>query len=78
MEKDLLDCARKNIREASDFVMKCGAPKESAFCLAISRCNCEQCKECEIRGGTCKGIWEHKDFVDYERFQCLKFNILNK
>lgn len=61
------------VKVLSDRAMKYGAPKEEAFCLAVSRMCCEQCTERPIRGGNCGGIWKHKDWIDYEKFCCQEF-----
>lgn len=50
--------------------MKYGAPKEHAYCLALSRVCCERCKKSRIRDGGCKGIVQNPENIDYDNYIC--------
>lgn len=53
---------------------KYGAPDKEALCLAVSRMCCEQCRECDIRGGDCRGIWLHKGWLNHSEYTCMNYN----
>lgn len=67
----------REVKVLCERAQKYGAPNKEALCLAISRVCCEQCQECDIRDGGCKGIWAHEGWLDYAGYTCIKFNRLD-
>lgn len=67
-----------SVNDLAQKAMKLGAPKNEAFILAISRAQCQVCKEWDFKGGTCSAIRNHRDKINYEKFSCDSFRRIEK
>lgn len=62
-----------SVKDLAERAAALGAPKEEAFILAISRAQCQVCKEWDFKGGTCSSIRNHRDKINYGKFTCKSF-----
>ena len=62
-----------SVNDLAQKAMQLGVPKEEAFILAISRAQCQICKGWDFKGGSCSGIRNHRDKIDFEKFTCDSF-----
>lgn len=62
-----------SVKDLAKKAMELGAPEEGAFILAISRAQCQVCREWDFNGGNCSAIRNHRDKVNFEKFTCDSF-----
>lgn len=67
-----------SVKDLAQKAMELGAPKEEAYILAISRAQCQVCKEWDFNEGDCSAVRNHRDKINYEKSTCDSIRRIKK